>query len=509
MSFRTWSLRAKLSLISMAAVAITSGACLLIQRSIIRSQGIDLTRNAMRGVLLSAENVRESVSGMQQARVFDPQIFASRASGDYKDAALYRTIPIVSAWKSIEQVAQREDYQFHVAAHSPRNPKNLARPEEEDLLRRFEQNGESEFFEVDEDHGEIVYARPIRLSQDCLLCHGDPSTSPTHDGLDVVGLRMENWHVGQVHGAFVLRSRLSKLNPVIRAGVERTLIWILPMAALVGLGVYFLLGIVSRNISSVAHSLSRGAELVDRMVNQLSLASQCLAEGASRQAAAIEQTSASGVQIRASASEALQATQGVTGLMSQSEERYNQANLSLDRMVASMAEIGDQSRKIAQIIKVIDEIAFQTHMLALNASVEAARAGDAGLGFSVVATEVGNLASRCARAAEDTASMIEESIAKASDGRSKVSQLVDVIGAMTADCKQMRALVDYATARTHDQARGIDQISKAISQMEQVTQSNAAHAEESAATAKSLNSQSEHLRHVAQALNAIVHGTRR
>jgi hypothetical protein len=479
----------------------------MIQRSVIRQQGIDLTRDAMRNVLLSAENVRESVSAMQQTGVFDPKLFGERSATDYRATAVYKTVPIVSAWKSIETVAAREDYRFHIAAHFPRNPNNAARTEEEELLKRFEAAGDAEYFTVDENRGEIVLARPIRLGKDCMMCHGDPKNSITHDGLDIVGLPMENWHVGDVHGAFVLRSSLDKLAPVVRAGVQKTLVWVLPMAALVGVLVYFLMGAVSKRISRVAGNLASGAQAVDKMVRQLTAASHSLAVGASEQAAALEQTSAAGTQIRSSAGEAVKTSKQVTDLVGQSQERFRMANSSLDEMVASMREIGDQSGKISQIIKVIDEIAFQTHMLALNASVEAARAGDAGLGFAVVASEVGNLARRCAQAADDTTTLIEESIFKARDGSSKVNQLVEVIGAINADSIQIKSLLENANYGGDEQARGIDQISNAITQMEQVTQSNAAHAEESAAAAKSLNTQSEKLKSVVGALSAIVRGT--
>ncbi|MCC6391421.1 MAG: methyl-accepting chemotaxis protein, partial [Bryobacterales bacterium] len=174
--------------------------------------------------------------------------------------------------------------------------------------------------------------------------------------------------------------------------------------------------------------------------------------------------------------------------------------------VVAMGEINTQSDKISKIIKVIDEIAFQTNILALNAAVEAARAGEAGMGFAVVADEVRNLAQRCAQAAKDTASLIEESIAKSNDGKVKVDQVASMIRAITEESAKVKTLVDEVNLGSQEQTRGIEQIGKAIIQMEQVTQKTAANAEESASAAEELNAQSETLKDVVERLAAMVGG---
>ena len=171
-----------------------------------------------------------------------------------------------------------------------------------------------------------------------------------------------------------------------------------------------------------------------------------------------------------------------------------------------MREINASSDKVGKIIKVIDEIAFQTNILALNAAVEAARAGEAGMGFAVVADEVRNLAQRSAQAAKDTAALIEESIAKSSEGGSKVEQVSQVIRTITDSAAKVKMLVDEVNLGSQEQARGIEQISKSLAQMDQVTQSTAANAEESASASEQMSAQAEALHQAVASLRSLVGG---
>jgi methyl-accepting chemotaxis protein/methyl-accepting chemotaxis protein-1 (serine sensor receptor) len=194
------------------------------------------------------------------------------------------------------------------------------------------------------------------------------------------------------------------------------------------------------------------------------------------------------------------------GNMTEASQRVEEANRNLAQMVVSMTEINASSDKISKIIKVIDEIAFQTNILALNAAVEAARAGEAGMGFAVVADEVRNLAQRCAQAAKDTAGLIEESIAKSNDGKTKLDQVATAVGSITDVANKVKTLVDEVKLGSEEQARGIEQVAKAITQMEKVTQTTAANAEESASASEELSAQSDTLRSIVARLNGMVGG---
>ena len=169
-----------------------------------------------------------------------------------------------------------------------------------------------------------------------------------------------------------------------------------------------------------------------------------------------------------------------------------------------MKEINDSSEKISKIIRVIDEIAFQTNILALNAAVEAARAGEAGMGFAVVADEVRNLAQRSAQAARDTASLIEESIAKSCAGSRKLDQVAQSIHQITTSTTQVNTLMDEIAAGTQEQSRGIEQISEAVLQMKKATQQGSAQAEECAFAGEELTDRTKSLRSAVERIQQLL-----
>jgi methyl-accepting chemotaxis protein/methyl-accepting chemotaxis protein-1 (serine sensor receptor) len=270
----------------------------------------------------------------------------------------------------------------------------------------------------------------------------------------------------------------------------------------------FMVRRISSALREIASEMATGADQVAAAAGQVSSSSQSLAQGSSEQAASIEETSASSEEIHSMTQKNAENSRVAADNMTQASQRIEEANQNLDQMVVSMNEINASSDKISKIIKVIDEIAFQTNILALNAAVEAARAGEAGMGFAVVADEVRNLAQRCAQAAKDTAVLIEESIAKSSDGKNKLDLVATAVNSITESSNKVKTLVDEVKLGSEEQARGIEQVAKAITQMEKVSQSTAANAEESASASEELSAQSTALREVAGRLNGMVDGGR-
>jgi len=217
--------------------------------------------------------------------------------------------------------------------------------------------------------------------------------------------------------------------------------------------------------------------------------SSSLAQGASEQAGALEETSSSIEQMasvtRKSAGNASEANR----LMGEVNEVVGRANRSMVEVTESMHEIFSASEETQKIVKTIDEIAFQTNLLALNAAVEAARAGEAGSGFAVVADEVRNLALRAANAAKNTATLIEGTVVKVKQGSQLVERVNNEFQMVAQSASKSGILVADIAGATEEQANEIGQINKALSGIDQVTQRNAADAEEAASASRQMNAQ--------------------
>jgi methyl-accepting chemotaxis protein len=254
------------------------------------------------------------------------------------------------------------------------------------------------------------------------------------------------------------------------------------------------LNLASSGVKDAMSEVRDSSAAVASAAEQLAAAAEELSSGTQEQAASQEETSTSlqelSTAVKQNADNARQASQ----LASSAREAADNGGIVVNSAVAAMSEINAASKRIADIITAIDEIAFQTNLLALNAAVEAARAGEQGRGFAVVASEVRNLAQRSASAAKEIKALIQDSVRKVDAGSELVNRSGQTLTDIVASVKRVTDIVGEIAAASQQQSVGIEQVTKAMAQMDQVTQTNSAQTEELASTSQTLTAHANQMK---------------
>lgn len=486
-------LRVKMGIV--LVIIASSMSCFFYYQSkgTIRAQFVDKARS----VVLGAEASREEMAHKWEQGLFSTEKMREWAA-EGQEAKVLAVVPIVTAWKTAMAKAEEGGYKFKTPKFEARNPKNEPDAVEARILKLMEREGLKEYHEFDPELNAIRYFKPIRLTKDCLSCHGDPAQSTTlwgnAKGLDPTGAKMENWKEGEAHGAFEVIQSLAESDQAATILIVEA-IAMAAVLSLLGTGLLFWMVTrdIYRPIRKVVSEMVESAGQITGASRQMSQASDTLASGAAQQASSLEETSASLEEMssmtRQNADNALQANH-------MASDACGQATLgreAVEKMTAAIHDIKRSSDDTAKIVKTIDEIAFQTNLLALNAAVEAARAGDAGKGFAVVAEEVRNLAQRSAEAAKQTAMLIEQSKSNSDKGVLVSKEVETILKQILDSVKKVVQLVGEVSAASSEQSKGIDQLNTAVAEMNNVVQANSSSAEESAAASTELATQASAL----------------
>ena len=518
------SLSSKIILLIAISIAISTATLAMLIVREVRSDIMSELFFKAKAIARMAENARNATGNLVSKRAFNTETLLPEAQNILKGlkpgspeffkklrgTTYYNTIPVVSAFNAALKGAEESHFKFKPTRFDARNPEYIPfTAKEKSLLQELQASGSIETFGIDTETNSYRYFRIVKLTEECLVCHGNANDDPTRPNTtkDPLGFEKDNKKVGDSHGAFQIIMELDPIDKHMQnielEALGVTLITILIASIVIG---WIIRKTVIRPIELISEELAGGADQVNSAAAQVSDSAQGLASGASQQASSLEETSSSLEQISTMTKQNAENAEMANSLMKSSRSSVDSGVQSMNEVVQSMSSISKSSSEMSKIIKVIEEIAFQTNLLALNAAVEAARAGEHGKGFAVVAEEVRNLAQRSASASKDTASLIENAVSQADTGSNIVKKAADALKTIEDNVKKAGDLVGEIATASNEQSSGVTQVNQAVSQMDKVTQQNAATAEESASSAEEMSAQAYNLLATIEGLNTIIHG---
>jgi methyl-accepting chemotaxis protein len=457
-------------------------------------------------------------------------------------------VPIYAAMKTGAENSTKDKYDFRVFSLKPRKKENIANEAEKKVFEYFANNPNSNEF-IHEESGSISVYRPARLKEElgCLVCHGDPVTSPWGNGFDILGYQMENYKDNHLHGVFEIRQKIE--NDFTKTSFLTLLFLIIGVAV----GSFFvIMAFVNKPMVTLVEALKllMGTnQKLNEASTEIASTSVELSQATTEQAASLQETASSLEEINAMIGKSAENAKITADSSEESHKKAEKGKVAVQEMLSSVKDISTSNEEllsyvlennkkmesIVQIIqeianktKVIDEIVFQTKLLSFNASVEAARAGDHGKGFAVVAQEVGNLAQMSGNSSKEISELLTDSLAKVhqivAETKSKVDQLFQVgkekvdsgianaqncagiLEEIVSNVAKVNSLAKDISLMNQEQSVGVTEINKTMAQLDIVTHQNSQTSELTAASAEKLHNEADALRKIVDDLAYLVMG---
>lgn len=492
--FRLW-------LLGFAGILLTGAVCIVATTWIFQQMGQQHLRSKMELMVHSAESIRAKMARQnQQDKLLEKMLASSLSKHDRM-----QFVPIFAAINLLQDAARQQNYVLHTPGVRPRNPQNAPSAEEAAMLRLFAARKASNLFQIDAQRNQAVLAQPIFLTQDCMVCHGDPATSRTGNGLDALGLPMEGYKPGDLVGAFVLRADMGPMQQEARAGALQLSGSVLLVCLFAGAAMYWGSGKLL-----VEPLLALVEKMRLRIVETLQVSEQFAADAERLTAVSHTQDEIANAGLQSLRSllaanqtklDRMDSMQSTAAAASRSAARSAQEVKLLE---AEIDRIGSSSRDIQAILKKIEDIAFQTHLLALNAAVEAARVGEVGAGFAVVADEVRSLASRCQSAAEETESCIQSSHERTTKGVAQCGQISTSLATMLRDGNQVNSAVVEIAEVTNSQHAELRSLGRLVEQIHASTSGVVTASQVNSEASQQLLQQMDGLQQVLREAEALV-----
>lgn len=491
-----------------------------------------------------ADETKDHVAWMHSQKMFDEAKFEAEIrdvvenNGDYTKTKFFKTIPVVAGWTAAEEAAKRENIFFEIVSFNARNKKHEPTNDPEhgafrskllaDLDAQYEASGEMTIHRINEENNSLYYMRSVVLVEACMKCHGHPSTSPTGDGKDMLGFDMENWKVGDSHGAYEIRIPLEKMDAHVASIVtNNTIIFVLLLIGVSGI-IFFLvrktittplqqcvdfaaeiesgnlavsleidqqdeigelvgalnnmssqLNVMFKDIINNTEELNRMSESLVDATEQANNNADGMAERSNSVATATEELSVSMNSVSTAAqntsnsiSMVATSTEEMTSTVSEIASNTTRAQSITQNAVqvvknasSQVDTLGSSANEITEVIGVINEISEQTKLLALNATIEAARAGEAGKGFAVVANEVKELAKQTNDAIESIQFKINAMQISTTATIDEINKITDVINEVSDIVTGISTAIEEQSVTTKDIAHNISAAAEGTQEM--------------------------------------------